>query len=465
MAQIKPLIFCIAIALSSTQVCAQSLDAQARMRMMDGDSRGALSLMQQHVDAMPNDDAARLDLVRYLTWAGKYARAEKILLANPALAVSAEGSVLHANLLAWGGRWQSAKVINDALLNVAPEDFMANFNQAIIFRQTATPALATPFVDKVNALRPGTKDALDLARGTKVRTDSFVAFDWQQFDDSIDIVSIQPRLLGSFVLNDEWRLTAEAGRNEISAPVFSFYAPIYGGRSVDENRGLVGVRFAPNEQLTFSAAVGQSNIPNDSTTLWRAGLDYRASDSWSWAFNADHDRVMISPRSTSLELTRDAFEVRTRFTPNMNWTANASLRVDSYSDNNHRNEWNLSASRAVVRQPGFMLDLGGAVQHLHYDADPGNGYYAPDNYRRYSITASSYIGFTDNVGLSLQGGLGRQRDENFTSWRSANDISAELVVGIFSPWELRVRAAHSQRVQNVGAYDGNSVGFTVTRRF
>ncbi len=465
MAQIKPLIFCIAIALGTSQVQAQSLDTQARTRMSEGDSRGALSLMQQHVNAAPNDDAARLDLVRYLTWAGKYARAEKVLMASPALAATQEGQVLHANLLAWGGRWQSAKVINAALLSADAEDFMANYNQAIIQRQTAQPATAMPYVDKVNALRPDTKDARDLARGTKVLTDSFVAFDWQQFDDSIDIESTQPRLLGSFVLNDEWRLTAEVGRNEISAPLFSPYAPIFGGRSVDENRVLVGARFAPTEQLVLNFAIGQTHIPNDSDELWRAGLDYRASDSWSWTFNADHDRVMISPRSASLELTRDAFEVRTRFTPNMNWTANASVRFDNYSDNNDRDEWNLSVSRAVVRQQGFMLDLGAAVQHLHYDADPGNGYYAPDNYRRYSITVGSYIGFGENAGLLLQGGLGRQRDENFTSWRSANDISAELVVGIFSPWELRVRAAYSERVQNVGSYDGNSWGFTLTRRF
>lgn len=468
MAQIKPLIFSIAMALAASQVQAQqtdSLDTQARTRMSQGDSRGALEMMQQHVEAAPNDDGARLDLVRYLTWAGKYARAEKVLLASPALAQTEEGRMLHANILAWGGRWQSAKVINDILLNDNPDDFMANFNQAIILRQSAQPKTALPFVDKVNALQPDTKDARDLTRGTKVRTDAFVAFDWQQFDDSIDITSTQPRLLGSFVLNDAWRITAEAGRNDIRAPVFSPYAPIYGGRSVDENRALVGVRFAPNQKTSFGFAVGQSNIPNDSTGLWRASVDFTASDDWFWAVNADHDRVMVSPRTASLEITRNAFELRTRFTPDMNWTANASLRFEDYSDGNNRDELNLSLSRAVVRQSGFMLDLGGAAQHLHYDFDPGNGYYAPNNYRRYSITASSYIGISENVGLSIQGGLGRQRDENFTSWRSANDLSAELIVGIFSPWELRVRAAYSERVQNVGAYDGNSVGFTLTRRF
>lgn len=468
MAQIKPLIFGIALALSASQVQAQqadSLDTQARTRMSQGDSQGALELMQQHVDAMPNDDGARLDLVRYLTWAGKYARAEKNLLASPALAATEEGRTLHANLLAWGGRWQSAKAINDVLLNDSPEDFMANFNQAIILRQSAQPNTATPFVDKVNALQPDTKDARDLARGTKVRTDSFVSFDWQLFDDSINIKSTQPRLLASVVLNDEWRITAEAGRNDLSAPLFSPYAPIYGGRSVDEKRALVGVRFAPNEKTTFGFAIGQSSIPNDSAGLWRASVDFNASDSWFWAAHADHDRVMISPRTASLEITRDAFELRTRFTPDMNWTANASLRFENYSDSNNRDELNLSLSRAIVRKSGFMLDLGGAVQHLHYDFDPGNGYYAPNNYRRYSITASSYIGISENVGLAIQGGLGRQRDENFTAWRSANDLGAELIVGIFSPWELRVRAAYSERVQNVGAYDGSSVGFTLTRRF
>lgn len=465
MAKIKPLVLCVLASLWASQSQAQALDAQARAHMSVGDSRAALTLMQQHVAAVPNDNAARLDLVRYLTWAGKYARAEETLLANPALAATAEGRVLHANLLAWGGRWQSAKVINENLLQDTPEDFMANFNQAIILRQTAQPALAMPFVDKVNALRPDTKDAIDLTRGTKIRTASFIAFDWQQADDSIDIVSTQPRLFASVVLGDEWRLTAEAGRNNISAPLFSPYAPIYGGRSVSENRALLGAQFAPTPQLTFNLSVGQSSIPNDSTELWRAGVNYRASDVWQWTLNADHDRVMISPRSASLELTRNALEIRTRFTPDMNWTASASVRLDNYSDNNGRNELNLALSRAVVRKQGFMLDLGGTWQHLHYDFNPGNGYYAPDNYRRYSVTGSSYIGITDNIGLSLQAGLGRQRDESFSSWRSANDISAEFIVGIFSPWELRLRAAHSQRVQNVGAYDGNGWGFTFTRRF
>lgn len=468
MAKIKPLAWCLALALLApqwAQAQSQPLDAQARARMSEGDSKAALALMQQHLAATPNDDSARLDLVRYLIWNGQYARAEKTLLANPSLAASSEGRVLHANLLAWAERWQSAQAINTELLGNAPEDLMANYNQAIILRQTAKPGLATPYVDKVELISPGSKDALDLRRGTWIRTASFVALDWQASSDTIGIDSEQAKLLGSFVVNDAWHITGEASRNRFSAPISSGYAPIYGGSSLDENRALIGAQFAPQENILLHLAAGQSTIPSDSTTLWRAKLDFRISDSWQWNISADHDRVTISPLSTSLGLTRNAAIFSTRFTPNLNWTANASLRLEEYSDSNSREEFNLSLSRAIVRQPGFMLDLGGAWQQLHYDFDPGNGYYAPNKYQRYGITVNSYIGLGENAGLLVQAGLGRQHDENFSRWRSANDISAELVVGIFSAWEWRVRAAHSQRVQNVGAYDGTSWGVTLTRRF
>jgi hypothetical protein len=67
--------------------------------------------------------------------------------------------------------------------------------------------------------------------------------------------------------------------------------------------------------------------------------------------------------------------------------------------------------------------------------------------------------------LSLQGALGRQRDETFIAWRRADDISAAMVFGISTPWQLIVRAGYSERVQNTGAYAGRNWGMTLTRRF
>jgi hypothetical protein len=58
-----------------------------------------------------------------------------------------------------------------------------------------------------------------------------------------------------------------------------------------------------------------------------------------------------------------------------------------------------------------------------------------------------------------------QRDESFSSWKSANDVSVELIAGIFSDWELRISAGYSDRAQQAGLYDANSFGVQIKRRF
>ena len=442
-----------------------ALDAQARAHMAAGQSTAALQLMRQHVAAHPDDRAARLDLVRYLTWNGDYAHAEAMLRADPEAIASAEGQSLHAALMAWAGRLEAAQTENAPALQANANDFFANYTQALALRQTHRPDQAAPYVAAVQRLQPGSKDGRDLERGTWVRTASFVAFDLGRSSDSTDLVGWRPSLVGDFAVRDGLRLTAELDRWAYRAPVSSPYSVITGQSQVWENRAWLGLRYAPTGRTEFKAALGHSSIPGDGTSLWRVGVDHRASDDWRFDVDLDRDRVDVSARAVSLGLTRVGGLVQAHWTPNLLWTGDLLLRRDQYSDNNHRGEIQVALRRAVLRRPGFMLDLGAAAQHFAFDRDPGHGYYSPDNYRRYSITGSAYVAMGGNAGLMLQGGLGRQRDENFTAWRNANDLSAELVVGIFSPWELRVRAGYSQRVQNAGAYEGRSWGLRLTRRF
>lgn len=464
LARLIPALLALAFA-GSVQAQDTALDAQARAHMAAGQSATALALMREHVAAHPDDRAARLDLVRYLTWNGDYAHAEAMLRADPEAADSAEGQGLHAALLAWAGRLEGAQAENAPALQANADDFFANYTQALALRQTHRPDQATPFVAAVQRLHPGSKDARDLERGTWVRTASFVAFDLGRSSDSTDLVGWRPSLVGDFALRDGLRLTAELARWAYRAPVSSPYSAINGDAQVWENRALVGLRYAPNGRTEFHGAIGQSSIPGDRTSLWRAGVDHHASDDWRFDVDLDRDRVDVSARAVSLGLTRVGGQVQAHWTPDLNWTGDLLLRRDQYSDHNNRDEIQIALRRAVVRRPGFMLDLGAAVQHFGFDRDPGHGYYSPDNYRRYSLTGSAYVAMGENAGLMLQGGLGRQRDENFTAWRSANDLSAEFVVGIFSPWELRLRAGYSQRVQNAGAYEGRSWGARLTRRF
>lgn len=468
MAQVKALAWIIAVALALPAVgFAQEapLDAQARARMGEGDATAAIRLMREHVATHADDQAAVLDLARYLTWNGDYAAAMRVLDANPQARDSADGQQVRAMLLAWAGRVDAARAANAPLLQQAPEAMLPNYTEAIALRQTAQPRAALPYVDAVEQAKPGSRDATDLARATRIRTDSFVALDVQHGTDSDDLARWTPTLRAEIAQGDALRYTAELGRWRYSAPSSSPFVGVDGQRSLAENRGLVGVRYAPSLRTTLGAAVGVSSLDGDGETLWRLSLDERASDSWRFGVVADHERFAASPRALSLGVDRTGLAGNVHWTPDLLWTGDLWLRRDHYGDGNDSLAVNAALRRAVVRAPRFLLDLGGAVEHQHYDENPGDGYYAPDNYRRFAATANAYASLGDNSGLSVQLGLGRQRDENFASWRRANDIAVALVFGIYSPWQLSLNAAYSERVQMTGAYEGRSWGMTLTRRF
>jgi hypothetical protein len=443
----------------------QPQDAQARTLMWTGHADAATRTMREFVAAHPDDQAAVLDLARYLTWSGDYAGAKSVLDTHPQAARGSEGQVALAGVLAWGGWIRTAQQVNAAPLATDPDGLLPNYTQAIALRQSARPRAALPYVAAVKRARPDGKDARDLERSVRIHTDSFVALDYQHGSDSDSLERSQPTLRAELAQGEALRWTAELGRWNYRAPLSSPFASLGGARSLDENRGLVGLRYAPSLYTTLSAAVGRSSIDGDGTTLWRLGLDHRFSDSFRTDLLVDHDRVAASPRSLSLGLDRTSATGHAQWTPDLRWTGDLWLRRDHFSDSNDGTDWNAALRRAIVRQPGVMLDLGASAEHLSFDHNPAHGYYAPDDYRRYALTANLYVGLGEDAGLSVQAGLGRQRDETFTAWRRANDVSASLVVGIFSPWQLSVNAGYSERVLNTGAYEGRSWGLTLTRRF
>ena len=477
MAQMKPLAWVIGALLAvptcalaqapapATAAAEQPLDMQARALMWHGHAGQATDVMRDYVAHHPDDRAAVLDLARYLTWAGDFAGAKHLLDLHPEATTSPEGQVVLAGVLAWGGSVRSALRTNAAPLAADPDGLLPNYTQAIALRQTARPREALPYVEAVKRAKPDSKDARDLERAVRIHTDSFVALDYQHGSDSDDLERSQPTLRGEIAQGVALRWIFDLGRWAYHAPLTSPFASTTGEGSVAENRGTVGVRYAPTLYTELTAAVGDSSIHGDDLALWRLRLDQSVSDSFRFDLQADRDRVAASPRSISLGLDRTSLAGHAQWKPDFNWTGDLWVRRDDFSDDNTSVDWNAAMRRAVVRRQGLMLDLGAAAEHLSYDRNPGDGYYAPEDYRRYALTASLYVGFGEDAGLSVQAGLGRQRDETFTSWRRANDVSASLIVGILSPWQLSVNAAYSQRVLNTGAYEGHSWGVTLTRRF
>lgn len=450
-------------ALLALPAVAQDRSLEAREAAARGDTAAAMTAMRAHLASNPGDVAAQKDLARYYQWTGAYAMADALL--RPLAGQDPEAAALLASNAAWAGKINEALALNAPALQRDAGDFLANYIQAVALRQTAQAYRAWPFVEAAERARPGSKDAIDLRRGTRVRTASEISLGWSLTDDSDDIQVERYGLAANIRLSDDWRLLGNWTEYEYSAPIGGGYEPIGGGTAIDDSQFWIGVSNTPAPDSRWSALVGTSDTAAGSETLGLLSWNQRVSDDWSFSVGADRNRLGISPRSVSLGLMRDQYLAQARYSPGLNWTWDGFASYQDISDGNGRTELLFAGRRAVVRNQDVQLDLGGEVNWQSYDEDPGNGYYSPENYRRASLTAAAYFPFTENTGLALRAGLGVQRDEDFENWKSANDISMEYVAGIFSDWELRLQAGYSDRAQAAGVYDASSFGVQIKRRF
>jgi hypothetical protein len=462
MAQMNALALALG-ALLALPAAAQDRSQEAREASARGDTAAAISIMREHLAAHPDDAAAKKDLARYYIWTGAYIEADALL--SPMADGDAEARSLLAYNAAWAGRIDRALALNADGLARDAGDFQANYTQAIALRQTARAYTAWPHVETVERAKPGSRDATDLRTGTRQRTASEVSLSWGLSDDSDDIRADRVGLSAAIDVAQDWRLLADWSTGSYRAPIGGGYQPVSGGTRIDEDQLWLGASYTPAQDTVITAMAGRSRTDLESDTLGLLRIDQRVNDDWRFSLGADRDRLGISPRSVSLGLMRDRYLAQVRYTPDLHWTADALFSRQDISDGNARSEVQLAVRRAVVRSPRAWLDIGGEVQWLSYDEAPGTGYYAPDNYRRFALTASAYLPVSQDAGFSLRAGAGLQRDETFSGWESANDLGVDFTSRFARDWQLQISAGYSNRAQAAGVYDARSFGVRLRKQF
>ena len=440
-----------------------------RVRAWQGRLIEADTLFAQHLDAFPEDRAAWIDRARIAIWRGDYARSIELLDAHDAKFPQPPDTAARserARALAWAGRWRAAQAIN-AELRADGESFDELFTETLLHRHHHRPVQALSWLERVLALKPEAKESLDLARGTRLPLRSRVGVDVNFFEDSEDIRIDTVGARGAWRFADATWLRAEVQRREFQAPSEGPFAPVTGGDSIDERRVMVGIDHAPSESLALGVRVGRSRLDDvGSSSIARADLDWQLDDAWRLSADAGRDRVAASPRSISLDIDRRWLGAEVEWRPNLRWRAQGRIERADFSDDNDALIVDAQVWRAMYRSQSWQWDLGGVATFQGFDDPaPGRGYYAPDRYRRLQIAGRAYWRWTDDHGLALDLATGLQRDESSDGWKSASDISAEAVFGIFSDWELRLRAAYSDRRQASGNFDGRSFGASLEYRF
>ncbi len=442
------------------------LAAVARSAAWHGDLTTAIRTMRRYLDNYPKDKDAWLDLARFHAWRGDYPGAAESLVDYRQRFGEDEGErALLARVDAWAGRRHEALQLNTPLLAAKPDDYERNYTQAIALYQGQVPRQALPYVAQAQKLKPDAAETVDLVRTADQHVSSYVDVPlWRSWDSQdITIRHLQAGL--DWWLADTTTVMLDAGWNRYGAPLGSQFASAGGTDHVNESRLRVGLRHAFDEDYALEGWIGDSHMDQGggSTGIGSLALLAQPGDAWRWRAQLERDRVGISPLAASLGIDRNGGVVEGWWTPDLRWTLDAYARHDEYSDSNQRDEVAFALRRATVRNGWLNLDLGVSGQWFGFDRDPHDGYYAPSSYRRVALTGGAYFHISDDVGLGVQAALGVQRDETLRDWKSANDLSADLAIGIFGDWKLHLGAGYSQRRQESGGYGAHIVSLTLQR--
>ncbi|MCG6871421.1 MAG: tetratricopeptide repeat protein [Gammaproteobacteria bacterium] len=442
--------------------------ALTRIAAWAGQLERAVEGYQAYLEQDPTDPKVWLEYAQTQTWRGNFIAAENALTEYESrFGTTTELLKTRARLLARADFGAAAMRINRDLLDESPRDYEINYTRTIALRAHRQPSEAIASLATLESLRPGSVDNEAVRRFVEMPLRSFLRaqIGYRNDSDEIDRYESEIDLLLPFN-GKRTALMAGAGRQRLSAPTGSGLERIDGQEQAHFDLSWIGLRHRFSPAFELRGSLGTWDIRDGgSHGTHRLIADLDLGDHLNLQLETARQPWDVSPRTVSLEIRESGERASFRWRPDLAWIADGMVRRTRLSDGNGRSQADLALRRAVKRTQRYNLDLGIAAEWLAFDHDLDQGYYDPDNYRRYAMTAYSYWKHSDDIGISASISLGWHRDERMSGWKFGEDLVVDGFFGIYQDWLLRVRGGYSERYQESGAYDGAFVRLALSRRF
>lgn len=440
----------------------------ARLDAWGGRTDAAVAGYKVYLKQRPDDKQTWLELIKTEGWRGNYPDALDEL--DEYLVRFGEDRAYleqRARALAWLGKTKPALTIVEKLLNETPQDVDLLTTRAIARHAANRHREALTDLQTIKRLKPDSKETADLSRYllTPQRSSATLAYNYSKDSDEVRIG--RTSLSAEYVLNPETRFQAGGEWQRLRANMGSGLENISGANDANYRGAWLGVkhRFAP--ELAGDVRVGGATATGNSQFVtYRAGLDIKPSDEWWFRPEIERDLYAVSPRAASLQIKRESTRIQARWSPDTRYVIDSSIAYDHFSDGNNRWEVNFAPRRAMWRTQALNVDLGLSGRWFGFKKDLSNGYYDPQNYQRYALTAFNYWKISDNSGISLALSAGMHKDNTMRSFKLGGDAVIEGFYGIFDDWYLRGYASlMNNSRQGSGSYRGAAAGVSITRRF
>ncbi|WP_124949683.1 tetratricopeptide repeat protein [Sulfuriferula thiophila] len=439
----------------------------ARIRAWKGDTDKSAKSYKAYLAKYPQVQVVWIEYIEVEAERGNYALAMELLEKyRQQYGETAPYLKQKARVLAWAERPTPSLAIVHGLHPTMPNDYELATTHTIALAGAHRPREAVGSLSELTRLEPDSKETADTTRVIKTPLRSNINFMFGYMASSDDITIKQLGVNGEYVLSPETRLFAGSDKQWLNAAAGSGYETVSGETSTEYNRNWIGARHLFTPKISVDAQVGGGTTSGAQNFIYEVGADLQLKDNLSMRVSRRQDLFVVSPRAASLGIERRANTLTASWQPDLRYTVDSLLSYDTFSDGNTRWEANLAPRRAVVRSQYLNLDLGVGGRWFSYKEDPGNGYYAPNMYRRYSVTAYSYWKLSDDNGISVTASAGPYKDNTMDGYRTGGDLVVEGVFGLYRDWMLDARASlSSYGAGATGAYRSRLFELILTRRF
>jgi len=440
----------------------------ARTESWTGELDKSVRDFKKYYAKHPEDKEALLDYAEAECWRGNFPSALSLLEKyRTDFGETTDYLKLKARALASAERPTAAMALISPLLEKSPDDYEVIFSQAIAQHYGNRPREALKSVETLERLRPLSRETEDIKRFviTSLRSNAELGFDFYNDSDHLNIFT--SRLRGTYFLMPETFLEAGVTNDVLTAKKGSGLEQLNGDEEALHTRAWLGVghRFSPKVavegQLGASSAEGEVRFPT-----YNLSVDLQPSDELKVRAEKDYGYYVVSPRTVSIGIRRDANRLQVTWSPDLNYTIDSNFSYSTFSDDNTLWEVLLGPRRAVLRTEKLNLDIGVNAWWFGFDEDFDHGYYAPELYQRYMVTGFSYWKINEESGVSFIVSLGVQKDNTMDNLRFGADASFEGTFGVYRDWMFNIKGAATNNIrQGTGAFRALTIGAALTRRF
>jgi tetratricopeptide (TPR) repeat protein len=439
----------------------------ARVSAWAGRTDAAVDAYTRYLRVEPGAAAVWIELARTESWRGNYSAALRNLETYRARFGSDEAYVRETvAVMARAGRPAEALATLEPLLRQHPNDYELNLTRTVALTMQRRTREASAALETVRRLQPDaaeTRSAEALFRTTLAPA---VEPGVSVYGDSstLQVQRAAPRATLSFATGTT--VSAGSEHETLSAHQGSGLEGVDGAESAAHDHGWAGASQQLGAVAVIRGRIGRAQASGRELTAYAIGADLSPADGLKLFVERNAGFFVVSPRTIGLGLRQVSHRVRLEWAPDARWQVAADVWHQTLTDGNDRWEITVSPRRSVARTERVNLDLGLTATRLRTATNYDNGYYDPRRYEYYAFTAYPYwkVGGDTGVGLSLA--LGLQRDDFSPGFRPGGNATADLSLGIYRAWALKLTAGgtFNQRL-GTGAFRGYGAAVSLIRRF